>query len=146
MADQTETDHIQPSSILPRPPVHRLKTVEDILRVATRENAASLCQDLANFIHFYLFERKLLESERANEQKATGIISTPLPPPPTFIDWIDDGKNDMNVTFKNGEKARFLHNQTTGHFELDKFFNNTGEELMATMDPATKILELQKKK
>lgn len=88
-------------------PQHKLVTVEDIFRVVTDENVMNLSQDIATVLQFYLHEKKVIDKMREEELLTTGKHITPLRSPPSYIDWIDDGKNSIHATFSDGEQATF---------------------------------------
>ena len=77
---------------------YEIKTIEDILAAVNSENVDVFVRDFKAFLLLHLLNRELHEA--MGEKK---------PPEMPQFTWIDDGKNDINITLrvrKNGATSK----------------------------------------
>lgn len=73
---------------------HNLKTIEDIVKVINENNIGNFIKDFATFLTFRMKMKEIAKMTKSKVEM-----------PPTF-NWIDDGKNDVNLTINIVENEK----------------------------------------
>ena len=76
---------------------HEIRTIEDLLNVATSENFDRLMRDFILFAHHAVQIKEMLENEQIES---------------VGFDWIDDGKNEIKLFKLNGKEIKIKQQAT----------------------------------
>lgn len=72
-----------------KPKEYKIKTIDEIFEVVNEDNVDCFLEDFSNFVKIKVSMRKIIEDFSISTCK-----------PSTGFNWIDDGKNDAEITIK----------------------------------------------